>query len=337
MTKQSRRRLVPWFLLMAALIVILLSINMGYSKIPYGYVIGSLLNLQGVDSSTIILQIRLPRIILAFLCGMGLALSGCILQAVTGNQLADPGILGINAGAGFMVMLFLNFFPSLHISTMIYQPIFAMIGGLLVAWILYVFSKRNGKVRPSYLLLGGIGVSAGFTAIMTIMASNMDNSSYQVVSRWLSGNIWGTSWYQVKALIPYILLLIPILFAKANVLDLFLLGEEAALALGVRVEWERRILLVVSVALAASCVSVSGGISFIGLVGPHIARKYVGGRHRLLIPTSMLIGGLLLLIADTIGRSIFQLTEIPVGIVISVLAAPYFLYLLRNQIGGGEI
>lgn len=337
MTKQSRQRLVPWFLLMAVLIVILLSINMGYSKIPYGYVIESLLNLQGVDSSTIILQIRLPRIILAFLCGMGLALSGCILQAVTGNQLADPGILGINAGAGFMVMLFLTFFPSLHISTMIYQPIFAMIGGLLVAWILYVFSKRNGKVRPSYLLLGGIGVSAGFTAIMTIMASNMDNSSYQVVSRWLSGNIWGTSWYQVKALIPYILVLIPILLAKANVLDLFLLGEEAALALGVRVEWERRILLVVSVALAASCVSVSGGISFIGLVGPHIARKYVGGRHRMLIPTSMLIGGLLLLIADTIGRSIFQLIEIPVGIVISVLAAPYFLYLLRNQIGGGEI
>lgn len=337
MTKQSRQRLVPWFLLMAVLIVILLSINMGYSKIPYGYVIESLLNLQGVDSSTIILQIRLPRIILAFLCGMGLALSGCILQAVTGNQLADPGILGINAGAGFMVMLFLTFFPSLHISTMIYQPIFAMIGGLLVAWILYVFSKRNGKVRPSYLLLGGIGVSAGFTAIMTIMASNMDNSSYQVVSRWLSGNIWGTSWYQVKALIPYILVLIPILLAKANVLDLFLLGEDAALALGVRVEWERRILLVVSVALAASCVSVSGGISFIGLVGPHIARKYVGGRHRMLIPTSMLIGGLLLLIADTIGRSIFQLIEIPVGIVISVLVAPYFLYLLRNQIGGGEI
>ncbi|ARC84824.1 fecCD transport family protein [Clostridium argentinense CDC 2741] len=333
MTKQSIQRLVLWFLLIAVCIIILLSVNVAYSNISYRYVIDSLLNPQGVDSSTVLLHIRLPRIILAFICGMGLALSGCILQTVTGNQLADPGILGINAGAGFMVMLFLTFFPSLHISTMVYQPIFAMIGGLLVAWILYIFSKRSGKVRPSYLLLGGIAVSAGFTAIMTIMASNMDNSSYQLVYRWLSGNIWGTSWYQVKALIPYLLVFIPILFTKANVLDVLLLGEEASLALGVRVERERRILLIVSVALAASCVSVSGGISFIGLVGPHIARRYIGARHRMLIPISMLIGGLLLLMADTIGRSLFQPIEIPVGIVISVLAAPYFLYLLRKQIG----
>lgn len=208
-----------------------------------------------------------------------------------------------------------------------------MIGGLLVAWILYVFSKRNGKVRPSYLLLGGIGVSAGFTAIMTIMASDMDNSSYQLVARWLSGNIWGTSWYQVKALLPYFLLLIPILITKANVLDLLLLGGETSLALGVRVERERRILLIVSVALAACCVSVSGGISFIGLVGPHIARRYVGARHRMLIPASMLVGGLFLLTADTIGRFLFQPIEIPVGVVISILAAPYFLYLLRKQAG----
>lgn len=333
MTKQSRRRLVLCFLLMVVSFALLLSVNVGYSKIPYSYVIESLLNPRGVDSSTILLQIRLPRIVLAFLCGMGLALSGCILQAVTGNRLADPGILGINAGAGFMVMLFLTLFPSLHISAMVYQPIFAMIGGLLVAWFLYFFSKRNGKVRPSYLLLGGIGVSAGLTALMTIMGSDMDNSSYQLVARWLSGNIWGTSWYQVKALIPYLLVFIPILFTKANILDLLLLGEETSLGLGVRVERERRILLIVSVALAASCVSVSGGISFIGLVGPHIARRYIGARHRMLIPTSMLIGGLLLLTADTIGRSIFQPIEIPVGIVISVLAAPYFLYLLRKQIG----
>lgn len=194
------------------------------------------------------------------------------------------------------------------------------------------FFQTKGKVRPSYLLLGGIGVSAGFTAIMTIMVSDMDNSSYQLVARWLSGNIWGTSWHQLKELIPYLLVLIPILFTKANVLDLLLLGEETSLALGVKVERERRILLIVPVALAASCVSASEGISFIGLVGPHIARRYIGARHHMLIPTSMLIGGLLLLIADTIGRSLFQPIEIPVGIVIFVLAAPYFLYLLRKQI-----
>lgn len=216
--------------------------------------------------------------------------------------------------------------------TMLFQPLFAMVGGLLAAMILYGFAKRNGRLRPSWLLMGGIGVSAGFMSIMLIMASDMENSSYQLVARWLVGNIWGTSWYQVNALIPYLLILIPLLFMRANILDLLLLGEEASIALGVKVERERRILLIVAVALASGCISVSGGIGFIGLVAPHMARKFVGGRHLALLTASMLLGGLLLLLADTVGRSLFQPIEIPVGIVISVLAAPYFLYLLHRQI-----
>ena len=331
MKKRSKQNLVPWLLLMAMPGAILLSLNSGYADLPYSQVLSGLFHPDSPEVSVVLLQIRLPRMVLAVLCGMGLALSGCVLQAVTENSLADPGILGINAGAGFAVMLFLTLFPSLHISTMIYQPLFAMAGGLLVAGILYTFSKRNGKLRPSYLLLGGIGVSAGFSALLLIMASDMENSSYQLVARWLAGNIWGTSWYQVKALLPYLLLLLPILFTKANILDLLLLGEDTSLGLGVKVERERRILLVIAVALASSCISVSGGIGFVGLVAPHMARKFVGGRHRVLLPASMLLGGLLLLLADTAGRSLFQPIEMPVGIVISVLAAPYFLYLLHKQ------
>ncbi len=332
MKKKCRQKFVPWVLLVAVIAAVLLSINSGYSSIPYSDVAESLLHPSAPNASVILLQIRLPRIVLAVLCGMGLALSGCILQAVTENPLADPGVLGINAGAGFTVMLFLTLFPALHTSTMVYQPLFAMAGGLLVAGMLYVFSKRNGKVRPAYLLLGGIGLSAGFSSVMLIMAADMENSSYQLVARWLAGNIWGTSWYQVKALLPYLLILIPLLFTKAGVLDLLLLGEEVSLALGVRVERERKVLLAVAVSLAASCISVSGGIGFIGLVAPHIARRFVGGRHHVLLPVSMLFGGLLLLLADTIGRSLFGIIEIPVGIVISVLAAPYFLILLRRQV-----
>jgi iron complex transport system permease protein len=129
MRKQNRRRLLLWLLLPAVLAAILLSIHSGYSKIPLADLISSLLHPGSADASVVLLQIWLPRIILALLCGMGLALSGCTLQAVTENPLADPGILGINAGAGFMVMLFLSFFPALHTSTMIVQPLFAMIGG----------------------------------------------------------------------------------------------------------------------------------------------------------------------------------------------------------------
>jgi len=331
MKKKKQTKFVGLIFLFIGIGAVVLSMNLGYSKIPLAEVLTSLLNPKGPDASKILIQIRLPRIAIAVLCGMGLALSGCTLQAVTENPLAEPGILGINAGAGFMVMLFLTLFPALHIQTMIYQPLFAMAGGLLVAGILYVFSKKNGKIRPAYLLLGGIGLSAGFSALMLIMASDMENSSYQLVARWLAGNIWGTSWYQVRAILPYLLILIPFLLTRAHVLDLLLLGEEAALALGVRVERERRVSLIVAVALAASCVSVSGGISFIGLVAPHMAKKFVGGRHRVLMPSSMMLGGILLLLADTVGRSLFDAIEIPVGIVISILAAPYFLYLLRRQ------
>lgn len=332
MSDKRKRRAVLFLLPPVLLGAILFSVNCGYADIPWRQVLLSLFRPDSPEVSVVLLQVRLPRIALAVLCGMGLSLSGCILQAVTENPLADPGILGINSGAGFAVMVFLTCFPSLHTSTRIFRPLFAMAGGLTVAGILYGFSKRNGKIRPSYLLLGGIGVSAGFSALMQIMAADMENSSYQIIARWLAGNIWGTSWYQVKVLLPYLLILIPLLFTRVNVLDLLLLGEESALALGVRVERERRLLLLGAVALASCCISVSGGISFVGLVAPHIARRLVGGRHRLLLPASMLLGGLLLLVADTAGRSVFQSIEIPVGIVISVLAAPYFLYLLRRQL-----
>lgn len=331
MKRQTRQRLVPWILIPVLFGAALLSVNNGYAAIPYSEVLASLFHPDGPEASVIILQIRLPRLLLAVLCGMGLALSGGILQAVTENPLADPGVLGINAGAGLSLMLFLSFFPSLHKSTLVFQPLFAFVGGLAATGILYWFSKRKGKIRPTYLLLGGIGVSAGFSSVMLIMAADMDNSSYQMAARWLSGNIWGTSWFQVKALLPYLLVLIPYLFTKAGILDLLLLGEEASLALAVRVERERRILLLVAVALAASCIAVGGGIGFVGLVAPHMARRFVGVRHRTLLPTSMLLGGLLLLLADTMGRSLFQPIEIPVGILISILAAPYFLILLRRQ------
>lgn len=263
---------------------------------------------------------------------MGLALSGCTLQTVTDNSLADPGIIGINAGAGFSVMIFMWMFPSLHIDTKFYRPLFAMMGGLLTAFFLYNFAKRDGRIRPAHFLLGGIGASAGFTAMMTILGTNINSSIYQMVQRWLVGNIWGTDWYQIKILLPCLLVLVPLLFWRVNVLDLLLLGEDSASALGVRVGQERRVLLFLSAALAASCVAVSGGIGFIGLVAPHIARRITEVRHRNLLLTSMLTGGILLVLADTVGRILFSGIEVPAGIVISILAAPYFLYLLHKQI-----
>lgn len=330
MKKKTRQLLILNGLLILIVAAAILSVNSGYAKIPFSTAVHSIFQPHMEGTSVVVAQFRVPRIVLAVLCGMGLALAGCVMQTVTGNPLADPGILGINAGAGFAVMLFLTFFPALHIRTMAYQPIFAIAGGLCTTGLLYLFAKRSGKLLPIYFLLGGIGLASLFSSFMLIMAANMDNSSYQLVARWLAGNIWGTSWHQVLALLPYMLILVPFLLTKSNILDILLLGENTAISLGIAVERELRLLLIASVALTSACVAVSGGIGFVGLVAPHMARRLIGGRHHALMPASMLLGALLLLLADTLGRSAFQPREIPVGIVISVLSAPYFLFLLRR-------
>lgn len=327
---KKRRPLILLILSLLICLGILFALNSGYTRIPYPEVAKSFFRPDASDYSLVVLQIRLPRIIFSIFCGMGLALSGCVLQALTENPLADPGILGINAGAGFMAMIFHAFFPSLHVNSMVCLPLFALAGGLLAAAFLYGFSRRNGRVKTGYLLLGGIGASAGFSALMLVIGADMENNSYQSVARWMAGNLWGSSWHQVKTLLPWLLVLTPLLFARANNINILALGAESSSALGLRVERERRTLLFIAVGLAASCISVSGGINFIGLVSPHIAGKLVGARHGSLLAASMLTGGLLLLAADTAGRSLFQPIEIPAGIVISVLVAPYFLYLLRS-------
>lgn len=332
MKKSGRACLAPGLLFLLICAGVLLALNCGYSHIPYGDVAKSFFHPGESEYSLVVLKIRLPRIALAIFCGMGLALSGCVLQAVTENPLSDPGILGINAGAGFMVMIFHSFFPSLHLNSMVFLPVFALAGGLASTVFLYIFSRRNGKISFDHLLLGGIGASAGFSALMLVIGANMENNSYQSAARWMAGNIWGSSWHQVKTLFPYLLVLAPLLFARAKTIDILALGGESPYSLGMKVEKERRLLLFASAGLAASCISVSGGIGFVGLVAPHLARKLVGTRHASLLLASLLIGGLLLLLADTAGRSLFQPIEIPAGIVVSVLAAPYFLYRLREQV-----
>ena len=257
MKKKTRQILILNGLLILIVAAAILSVNSGYARIPFSTAVHSIFQPHMEGTSVVVAQFRVPRIVLAVLCGIGLALAGCVMQTVTGNPLADPGILGINAGAGFAVMLFLTFFPALHIRTMAYQPIFAIAGGLCTTGLLYLFAKRNGKLLPIYFLLGGIGLASLFSSFMLIMAANMDNSSYQLVARWLAGNIWGTSWHQVLALLPYMLILVPFLLTKSNILDILLLGENTAISLGIAVEREIRLLLIASVALTSACVSVS--------------------------------------------------------------------------------
>ncbi len=149
---------------------------------------------------------------------------------------------------------------------------------------------------------------------------------------WLSGTLWGTNWTFVWALLPWLVVLIPLAIYKSKVLDVLRLGDPIAIGVGVQIEKERRLLLLISVALAGVCVSVGGGITFLGLIAPHIARRLVGARHAKLLPLTAILGSLLLLSADTLGRVIMASMELPVGIIVSILGAPYFIYLLVKNI-----
>ena len=314
------------------IVVFIICMNTGYSKLTPIDVLKTLFGMGTRNQNLILFDFRLPRIVIAMLVGAGLAVSGCIMQGVSRNALADPGILGINAGAGLVVMLVVAFYPSTSAAPVFMLPVLAMIGASLTAMLIYglAYSRTEG-LSPTRLLLTGIGVAAGISAVMIILTLRISPEKYQFVATWLAGSIWGSNWKFVLALLPWIVVLLPYVFTKARVLNVLNLGEQTASGLGAPVERERLKLLAAAVGLAASCVAVSGAIGFVGLIGPHLARRLVGPKHQFLLPGAALTGALLMLIAEVTSRMILQPQEIPVGVVVAVIGAPYFLYLLSRS------
>lgn len=318
-------------LIVLILITFVISMNTGVIKLTPLEVIRTLFGQGDAQQQLILFEFRLPRIVIAVLVGMGLAVSGAVLQGISRNALADPGILGINAGAGLAVMLFISFFPSTKAAPVYLLPVLAFIGSGLTAMIIYTLSyKRHEGITPMRLILTGVAVAAGISSAMIVLTLRLTPENYQFVATWLAGSIWGSNWRFVLSLLPWLIVLLPFVYAKSRVLNILNLGEITAVGLGASIEKERRWLLAASVGLAGASVSVSGGIGFVGLVAPHLARQLVGAKHQFLLPASALLGGLLVLLADTIGRSILEPSEIPAGIVVAVLGAPYFLYLLAR-------
>ncbi|EFM10118.1 transport system permease protein [Paenibacillus curdlanolyticus YK9] len=332
---RRRRRGILVMSILGALIIVsfIISMNSGYIRMSPMSVLRTLFGFGSSKDELILFDFRLPRIVISLLIGAGLAVSGCILQGVSRNALADPGILGINAGAGLVVTLYVAFYSNAAGSVGVFVlPMLAMLGAGLAAFVIYSLAyKRNEGISPTSLILTGIAVAAGISSIMIVITLRISPEQYQFVQTWLIGSVWGTNWKFVLALLPWIVLLIPYTMMRANVLNILNLSEQTAAGLGAPIEKSRRVLLAVAVGLAGSCVSVSGGIGFVGLIGPHLARRLVGPKHQLLIPTAALVGALLTIVADTIGRSILPKQEIPIGVVVAVIGAPYFLYLLARS------
>ncbi|MGG3800719.1 FecCD family ABC transporter permease [Metabacillus fastidiosus] len=328
----KKQRIIISILVALIIMTITIGLGIGYSPLSYDRLIPTFLGQGTFKEEFVLFSIRLPRIIITLLAGMALALSGAILQGITRNDLAEPGILGINSGAGVAVALFFLFFPIQSGSFIYLLPLVAFIGALLTAFLIYIFSyDKNTGLQPVRLVLTGVGLAMAFSGIMIVLISSAERSKVDFIAKWIAGNIWGSDWTFILAIIPWLAVLIPFTLYRANRLNILNLSEPVAVGVGISIEKERIVLLLAAVALAAAAVSVTGGIVFIGLLAPHIARALVGPRHQLFLPIAILLGGWLLLIADTVGRNIVEPEGIPAGIVVSLIGAPYFVYLLLKK------
>jgi iron complex transport system permease protein len=327
-----KQRIIVVSLFILILVTIVVGLGLGFSSLSYDRLIPTILGQGTFKEEFVLFSIRLPRIIITLLAGMALALSGAILQGITRNDLADPGIIGINSGAGVAVTVFFLFFPIDSGSFVYVLPLVAFAGALVTAILIYLFaySKTEG-MQPVRLVLIGVGFSMALSGAMIVLISSAERAKVDFIAKWLAGNIWGTDWPFIWALLPWLLILLPFTLYKANRLNMLSLSEPVAIGVGVSIEKERIVLLITAVALAASAVSVTGGISFIGLMAPHMAKALVGPRNQLFIPVAVLIGGWLLMFADTLGRTLLDSSGIPAGIMVALIGAPYFMYLLLKK------
>ncbi len=335
--KKTRQLIVRLALISMVLILFfLLASFSGYTLLGATQWWQALLHQNNAEPDPLLIMwgIRLPRIVLAMLAGAALAVSGLILQGVSQNGLADPGILGINGGAGLGVTIYItSFYGKMQFAPLFALPIAAFAGAALVAAFVFAFARKNGKITPARLLLTGIATSTGISACMLFFTYYMDTYTYDIVKIWMSGSIWGTSWLYVKVAALWCVLLLPIIFYKARRINMLALGDELAAGRGLSVSSERKQLLLLATALSASAVALCGSIGFVGLAAPHMAKRIIGENLKAAIPATMLIGAILVLAADTIGRTIAGAVEIPAGIVTAAIGGPYFIYLLIRHRG----
>lgn len=316
-------------LLLAMSIGLVASVSYGEYHITPLDVVRAILGVQTNDTNhaLVVRSFRLPRILLSLLIGAALAASGAIMQGLTRNDLADPGLLGINTGAGVLVVGYLTFTPEPQASLI---PWLALIGALGTSTFIYTLSWKGGSSSLRLILIG-IGVAAFGQSLISFFITRLEIMQAQQAFVWLTGSVYGSTWGDVRLLLGWIIVLLPITLLSARQLNTFGLGDELAIGLGMRVEFQRLFLIFLSAALAAITVTVAGPIGFVGFVAPHIARQIVGALHEGLLLCAMLVGGLLLVWADLASRWVISPSELPIGVTTAVIGAPYFAYLLYKK------
>ncbi|EGQ0375009.1 iron chelate uptake ABC transporter family permease subunit [Staphylococcus pseudintermedius] len=274
----------------------------------------------------ILSEFRVPRMLLGILVGAALAISGAVIQGVIRNPLASPDVIGITKGASLAAVIVIIVFPTAPLFVL---PVASFIGALVISLILSLLISWQG-IKGSQLALIGMAIGAVAMALVQyLLIRNPMEANIALV--WLTGSLFGRSMDHVLTILPWLIVAIPVIFLYARKLDILHLGEEVATALGTHVQRTKMILLLTSVMLAGAAISVVGGLSFLGLIAPHIARSLVGHQHRHIVAMSGLVGALLMVIADGLARIIAPPIDIPVGVLIAIIGAPYFLYVLRKM------
>ncbi|MGM0753699.1 MAG: FecCD family ABC transporter permease [Bacillota bacterium] len=312
------------------LLVLIMSTGIGDLKIAPWKVVSVFFGGGTSLEQLVVTSFRLPRIIIALLAGMALAVAGGILQGMIRNPLASPDIIGITGGAGAAVVAFLTVFSNDDNTLMVsikWLPVAAFIGAAVIAFLVYFLAWRKG-VSPVRLVLIGIGISALTQALTTLLMILGPIYRASQANIWITGTVNGSDWQDVWILLPWSLVFILLSFFITRQLNIQELGEEIATSVGGNVQRQRFLLLLMSTALVGGAVAFAGGIGFVGLMAPHMARRMVGSSFGALLPTAAFIGGILVMVADLIGRTLFLPLEVPAGVFTAAIGAPYFIYLL---------
>ncbi len=325
--RRMRTAIVLLLLTLATLLVITINMGMGEYPIPPLDVLKAVLGLGTGEYDFIVNTLRLPRNLVAFGVGAGLALSGAILQGLTRNPLAAPDVIGITHGANLAAVIVIILLPA---APLVALPAAAFAGALLAAAVTYLLAWKGGSA-PMRLILVGMGIAAVVHALTTMLLTHGKVLVVNQAMIWMTGSIYGRSWEHLYRMLPWLLLFVPVALLLARHLNALQLGDDLARGLGAHVERYRLLLLLTSVALAGAAVATAGSVSFVGLMAPHIGRRLVGPTQGGLLPTAALTGGLILVTADMLGRTLFAPIEVPAGVITAAVGAPFFLWLLYQN------
>jgi cobalamin transport system permease protein len=324
-------------LIVASVAVLVVCLQFGATSVEMRTVVAAILNMLHTNqidaaglgtSGVIMVQIRFPRVLMGFLVGSSLAGVGVTLQALLRNPLADPYVLGVSSGAALGASLAMLFGIGTAFALLPALPLFGFIGGLLSLVLIYRLAQSQGRLPVHSLLLAGVILNAILTALIMFITSIMEPNRSAGLMAWLMGSLTAPDYPALAMFIVYLGAVLVMLMQKAQMLNVLTLGEETARSLGIETERVKKQLFALTALLTGAVVSVSGMIGFVGMVVPHAVRMLFGSDHRLLLPASALVGGMFLVVADTIARTVLAPAEIPVGIVTALAGGPFFLYLL---------